>query len=47
LGSGTTLLVAERLNRRCVGGDIDPAFCGSIILRWETMTGKKAQRING
>jgi DNA modification methylase len=47
LGSGTTLLVAEKLNRRCIGGDIDPAFCGSIILRWETMTGKKAKRING
>jgi hypothetical protein len=45
LGSGTTLLVAEKLNRRCVGGDIEPAFCSSIILRWETMTGQRARRI--
>jgi 16S rRNA G966 N2-methylase RsmD len=45
LGSGTTLLVAEKLNRRCVGGDIEPAFCSSIILRWETMTGQRARRV--
>lgn len=47
LGSGTTLLVAEKLGRRCVGGDIEPTFCDSIIRRWETMTGQHAKRMHG
>lgn len=34
-GSGTTLLVAERLGRTCVIGEIDPEFCAQIIARWQ------------
>lgn len=45
LGSGTTLLVAEKSGRICYGGEISPVFCGDIIARWESMTGKTAERI--
>jgi 16S rRNA G966 N2-methylase RsmD len=45
LGSGTTLLIAEKLNRKCIGGEINPEFCKEIIGRWEKLTGKKAERI--
>lgn len=44
LGSGTTLAVCEQLNRACRGTEIDPAYCDVIVTRWETMTGKKAER---
>ncbi len=33
--SGTTLLVAEILNRRCFTADIDPVFCEIVIRRLE------------
>ena len=33
--SGTTLLAAERLNRRCVTLDIDPIYCEIMIRRLE------------
>jgi len=44
LGSGTTLIAAEQLGRRCYGMEISPAYCDVIIKRWETLTGKKATR---
>ena len=42
LGSGTTLIAAEQLNRKCYGMEISPAYCDVIVKRWETLTGKKA-----
>jgi site-specific DNA-methyltransferase (adenine-specific) len=33
--SGSTLLAAERLERRCCTGDIDPVFCEIAIRRLE------------
>jgi site-specific DNA-methyltransferase (adenine-specific) len=42
LGSGTTLIAAEQLGRKCYGMEISPAYCDVIIKRWETLTGKKA-----
>lgn len=42
LGSGTTLIAAEQLNRKCYGLEISPAYCDVIVQRWETLTGKKA-----
>ena len=42
LGSGTTLIAAEQLGRRCFGMEISPAYCDVIVKRWETLTGKKA-----
>jgi len=42
LGSGTTLIAAEKLNRKCYGMEISPKYCDVIIQRWENATGQKA-----
>jgi hypothetical protein len=42
LGSGTTLIAAEKTNRKCYGMEISPKYCDVIIQRWENATGKKA-----
>lgn len=34
LGSGTTIIAAEQLNRACYGQEIDPAYCDVIVRRW-------------
>lgn len=39
LGSGTTLIAAERTGRRCVGAEIDPTYCAEIATRWKQATG--------
>lgn len=44
LGSGTTLIAAEQLGRKCYGMEISPEYCDVIVKRWETLTGKKAKR---
>jgi DNA modification methylase len=41
-GSGTTLVAAEQLGRRCYGMEISPAYCDVIINRWQQFTGKTA-----
>jgi DNA modification methylase len=45
LGSGTTLIAAEQLGRRCYGIEISPAYCDVIVERWENLTGGKAKRV--
>jgi DNA modification methylase len=42
LGSGTTLIAAERVGRRCCGIEIDPLYVDTIIRRWQAFTGDKA-----
>lgn len=42
LGSGTTLIAAEQLGRKCYGVEISPQYCDVIVKRWENLTGKKA-----
>ena len=44
LGSGTTLLAAEQLNRKCFGMEISPQYCDVIVKRWENLTGMVAVR---
>ena len=44
LGSGTTLIAAEQLDRRCFGMEIDPAYCDIIVRRFENLTGEEAIR---
>ena len=44
-GSGTTLIAAEQLKRRCYMMELDPHYCDVILARWETLTGKTAQLI--
>jgi site-specific DNA-methyltransferase (adenine-specific) len=46
LGSGTTLIAAEQLHRRCYGIEISPAYCDVIVKRWEEFTGKKAKKLD-
>ena len=41
-GSGSTLIAAEQLGRKCYGMEISPAYCDVIVQRWENLTGKKA-----
>lgn len=43
LGSGTTLIAAEQLDRRCLGIELEPRYCDIIVQRWEALTGKKAR----
>lgn len=46
-GSGTTLIAAEQLKRRCRIMELDPHYCDVIINRWEEFTGGKAVKIDG
>ena len=45
-GSGSTLIACEQLNRNCYMMELDPKYCDVIVKRWETLTGKKAVKIN-
>lgn len=38
LGSGTTLLAAEREGRICVGAEVDPMYCAEIMARFRQST---------
>jgi len=42
LGSGTTLIAAQQLGRKCVGIEISPQYCDVIVNRWEQYTGETA-----
>jgi DNA modification methylase len=44
LGSGTTLIAAERTGRRCYGMELDPRYCRVAIARWEAFTDGKAEK---
>lgn len=45
LGSGTTLVAAERVGRRCYAMEIDPRYVAISIKRWEAFTGKTSERL--
>jgi DNA modification methylase len=38
LGSGTTVIAAERTGRRCFGIEIDPLYVDVIVRRWQNFT---------
>ena len=38
LGSGTTIIAAEKIGRRCFGVDCDPAYVDVAIRRWQVFT---------
>jgi len=44
-GSGTTLIAAEKAKRIAFLMERNPIYCDMIIKRWESMTGKKAERV--
>lgn len=43
LGSGSTLIACEQLDRCCYGLELEPAYCDVIVKRWEDLTGQKAK----
>jgi DNA modification methylase len=46
LGSGTTIIAAERTGRICYGLELDPRYVDTIVRRWQAFTGKNAQHAN-
>jgi DNA modification methylase len=42
LGSGTTLMAADRVGRICYGIDIDPRYVDTAIRRWQKYAGGEA-----
>jgi DNA modification methylase len=44
LGSGSTLIAAERVGRICYGIEIDPAYVDVAVRRWQRHTGDHAIR---
>jgi DNA modification methylase len=47
LGSGSSLIACEKMDRICYGMELDPKYCDVIVKRWEQFTGKKAELKNG
>ena len=45
-GSGSTLIAAEKLKRRCNLMEKSPVYAEVIKNRWEKLTGKKAKKIS-
>jgi DNA modification methylase len=45
-GSGTSVVVCEKINRRSLTLEIDPKYCDIIIKRWEDFTGEKAKLLS-
>jgi len=41
LGSGSTLIAAESLNRACYGVEIDPKYCDAIVRRYIAFVGQE------
>ncbi len=46
-GSGSTLIAATKMKRRCYGMEKSPVYAEVIIKRWEKLTGLKAKKIYG
>jgi DNA modification methylase len=44
-GSGTTLMTAEQLGRKCCGMELSPSYCDLIMKRWESFTGETARKL--
>ncbi|MGA7883008.1 MAG: site-specific DNA-methyltransferase, partial [Terrimicrobiaceae bacterium] len=42
MGSGTTILAAERVGRRAHGIELDPLYVDTAVRRWQAYTGKDA-----
>jgi DNA modification methylase len=47
LGSGSTVIAAERTGRICSGLELDPRYVDVILTRWESFSGESAVRVDG
>ena len=47
LGSGSTLIACQCVNRICYGMELEPKYCEVSIRRWEDLTGKKRKKVLG
>ena len=45
VGSGTTLVAAETLGRRCYAMEIEPRYVQVTIERWQNFSGRTAERV--
>ena len=45
-GSGSTMIAAEQLGRKCYMMELDPHYCDVILARWEKLTGRTAVKLN-
>ena len=43
LGSGTSVIAAERTGRRCFGLELDPTYVDTVVRRWQAYTGGQAR----
>jgi len=46
-GSGTAIIVCEKIGRRSLTMELDPKYCDVIITRWQDFTGKQAVHETG
>jgi DNA modification methylase len=46
LGSGTTLIACEQLDRTCYGIEIEPRYVDVAVQRWENLTGGRAEVVD-
>ncbi len=44
VGSGTTIIAAERLGRRCFAMELDPRYADVTVRRWQDYSGQPAER---
>jgi len=46
-GSGSQIIAAEKLDRRCFAMELEPVFCDVTVKRWQEWTGRKGRLIKG
>lgn len=46
MGSGSTLIAAEKTERACFGLELAPKYVDVVIKRWEDYTGEKAEKLS-
>jgi len=47
LGSGSTMVAAHQLNRKCYGMELDPNYCQVIVDRMQKLDPTLEIKING
>ena len=43
IGSGSTIIAAERQGRTCYAMEVEPRYVDMAVARWEQYTGEKAE----